>query len=92
MGKETILIKSEEKMSRADTAAFLRQLADKLDSGAVTLKQGMEEVVLEIPAQITLEIKAEDEAKRKGTKRSLEVEIEWLLGADQAPQTGIELG
>lgn len=92
MGKEMILIKSEEKVSRFDAATFLRQLADKLDSGKVTLKQGSEELLLEIPAQITLEVKAEDEPKRKGTQRSLEIEFEWMLGADVDTPSGIELG
>jgi len=92
MGKETILIKSEEKVTRSEAASFLRQLADKLESGRVTLKQAKEEVLLEIPAQITLEIKAEDEQKRKGTQRSLEVEFEWMLGADLDSPSGIELG
>lgn len=92
MGKETILIKSEEKMSREDVASFLRQLAEKLDAGNVLLKQGTDEVLLEVPQQVKLEIKAEDEPKRRGTQRSLEVEIEWMLGADAQTQSGIELG
>jgi len=92
MGKETILMKSEEKVSRSDAASFLRQLADKLDSGKVMLKQGSEELLLEIPAQITLEVKAEDEPKSKGTQRSLEIEFEWILGTEVDAPSGIELG
>lgn len=92
MGKETILMRSEEKVSRSEAAAFLRQLADKLDAGQVTLKQGSDELLLEIPAQITLEVKAEDEPKRKGTQRSLEIEFEWMLGAAVDSPSGIELG
>ena len=38
---------------------------------------------------MALEIKVEDEVKeRKGTKRELEIELEWYLGADDR-QTGL---
>ena len=40
---------------------------------------------------MTLEIKVEDEIKkRKGTKRELEIELEWYLGADDR-QTGVTI-
>ena len=59
MAKKIILMSSDTQVSRADAAAFLRQLADKLESGSVSLIQGEQEVVLEIPAQVQLEIKIE---------------------------------
>jgi amphi-Trp domain-containing protein len=89
MGKEIVLMKSEEKLPRAQVAAFLRELADKVESGTVTLKQGGEELTLEMPATVELEIKAEEEAKKTRTQRSLEVEIEWYLGEQDS---GISLG
>ena len=80
MGKEVILFKSEEKRSLADVAAFLRQLADKITQGQVVLRQGGEEVILDMPNNVVLELKAEEEAKKNKTQRSLEVEIEWIVG------------
>ncbi|HHD63143.1 MAG TPA: amphi-Trp domain-containing protein, partial [Desulfobulbaceae bacterium] len=57
--------------------------------GSMTLRQNENEVVLDFPQQMTLEIKVEDEVKkRKGTKRELEIELEWYLGADDR-QTGV---
>jgi amphi-Trp domain-containing protein len=89
---ETVLFKSEEKTRRASAADFLRQLADKVDSGQVVLKQGGEETVLELPDNLTLEVKAEEEQKvgRPG-KLSLEVELEWTPGQEKAAG-GVELG
>ena len=68
MGREKVLFSSEEKRSRAETAAFLRALADKLETGKVILQQGEQSLALDIPSKLTLEIKAEEEDKRTKTK------------------------
>lgn len=80
MGKETVLFKSEEPRDRDNVVAFLRQLADKVAEGQVTLRQGDAEVQLDIPQNLVLELKAEEEQKRDKVKRTLEVEIEWIVG------------
>ena len=92
MGKEKVLFKTEEKRSRAEVAAFLRELAGKVDEGEVTLQRGDEKQVLQLPGQLTLEVKAEEEAIRKGSavKMSLEVELEWKPGEDD--QGSLSLG
>ena len=79
MGKETRLFKSEERRSRPDVSAFLHQLADKISEGQVVLKQGQEEIALQLPQALILEIQVEDEDKgTKGIQHSLEVEIKWF--------------
>lgn len=92
MGKEVVLFKSEEKRSTAETAVFLRQLADRVEKQEVILRKGAEELALSLPGTITLEVKAEEETSRSGkVKYSLEVELEWKPGgAKQAGQ--LELG
>jgi amphi-Trp domain-containing protein len=78
MGKEVRLFKSEERKTRAEVSDFLTQLADKLNQGQVILRQGAEELSLELPQNLILEIQVEDEdKKKKGTQHSLEVEIKW---------------
>ena len=79
MGKETRLFKSEERMTRPNVAAFLQQLADKIGEGQVVLRQGQQEITLDLPHNLVLEIQVEDEDKRKkGIQHSLEVEIKWF--------------
>ena len=83
MGKETKLFKSEERKTRAEVSAFLHQLADKLAEGQVVLRQGQDEIVLQLPHSLILEIQVEDEnKKRKGIQHSLEVEIKWFDNDD----------
>lgn len=79
MGREVRLFKSEERKNRSEVADFMRQLADKLDEGRVVLLQGQEEITLELPMALILEVQVEDEDKgSKGTQHSLEVEIKWF--------------
>jgi amphi-Trp domain-containing protein len=81
MQKEIRLFKSEERKTRAEVAAFLRQVSDKLESGQVNLRQGAQELTLDIPTNLILEIQVEDEDKRtKGIQHSLEIEIKWFDG------------
>ena len=89
MGKEIRLFKSEERKSRAETVAFLQQIAEK--SGEIILRQGQEELMLHIPDKVILEIQVEDEDKKtKGIQHSLEIEIKWF---DDDMQNGpLELG
>jgi amphi-Trp domain-containing protein len=90
MGKEIRLFKSEERKSRSDVVAFLHQLADKVAEGQVVLRQGQEEITLQLPRNLILEVQVEDEDKRsKGTQHSLEVEIKWFDDDQGGP---MELG
>ncbi len=80
MGRETVLFSSEEHTDRARVCAFLRELADRIESNSVVLKQGDAATEVDIPDDLVLEIKLEEEEKRSGVKHSLEVELEWQPG------------
>jgi amphi-Trp domain-containing protein len=91
VAKEVRLFKSEERKNRSEVSAFLHQLADKMGAGQVILRQGQEEIVLDLPHNLILEIQVEDEdKKRKGIQHSLEVEIKWF--DDDATGGPLELG
>ena len=55
-------------------------MADKLATNQVILRQGDEEIVVDIPDNVVLELKVEEENKKGKMKRTLEVEIEWIEG------------
>jgi len=91
MGKETRLFKSEERMKRSEVSEFLTQLADKISAGQVVLRQGGEEITLQLPQNLVLEIQVEDEDKKsKGVQHSLEIEIKWF--DDDTKGGPLELG
>ncbi|MBN1313156.1 MAG: amphi-Trp domain-containing protein [Anaerolineae bacterium] len=90
MGTETVLFKSEERMTIQDVSNFLRELADKLAQGQVILRQGTQEIEISVPGHVELELKAEEELKKGKTQQSLEVEIAWFEGDDT--QGPVELG
>jgi amphi-Trp domain-containing protein len=83
MGRETVLFKSEEKKASSDIANTLRQIANKIDDGTMILKQGSEEITLEFPKNMVLELKIEEE-QGKRLKKSFEIELEWVIGEEQA--------
>jgi amphi-Trp domain-containing protein len=90
MGRETRLFKSEERKSRSELSAFVHQLADKISEGQVVLRQGQEEITLQLPQSLILEVQVEDEDKGpKGIQHSLEVEIKWFDDEQGGP---LELG
>lgn len=74
---ETTLFKNKEKKDLQKVAKTLREMADRLESGEITLKAEAEKVTLKIPQEVTLEIKAEEEIKKEATEKKLEIEIEW---------------
>ena len=67
-----------------DEDAFLRQLADRLDQNEVVLRRGSDEITLSLPRNVVLELKVEEEDKKGRAQRSLEVEIEWYEGEEDA--------
>ncbi len=82
MGIETVLFKSEEKKSAEEIAAILRQIADKIGSGSMTLVQNDNKIVLDFPQSMVIEMKVEEEQGRK-LKKSFEIELEWIPGEVQ---------
>ena len=85
MGIETVLFKSEEKKSAKEIAEILRQIADKIESGSMTLMQSGNETILDFPQSMILEMKVEEEQGRK-LKKSFEIELEWI--PDEAQEGG----
>ena len=91
MGRETVLLRSKEKKERGEVAAFLRALADKVDDGRVVLQQAGQEVALDVPGRVEMQVKAEEEEKGTRTQLGIEVEFQWYVGED-ASSGGVTLG
>lgn len=91
MAKKKILLKSEDKRSLAEVASFLRDLADKIERNQLVLMQGDKELNLSLPEMLTFEFELEDKFKKnKGTKRQLEIELEWY--PDGPSRESVKLG
>jgi amphi-Trp domain-containing protein len=90
MTRETVLFSAKDTRPRSSISAFLRDLADKMDSGSVTLRQGETAHEVVLPDHMVLDIKLEDEHKpRRGIRHSLEIEMKWY--DDMTGPGGIEL-
>jgi amphi-Trp domain-containing protein len=67
-------------MSRSDLAAFLRDLADRVEQGRVALTSGGEETPVDVPERVELEVEYEQKQKAGGLRHQLELEIQWGAG------------
>jgi amphi-Trp domain-containing protein len=89
---EEVLFESEQRMNRAEIAASLRKIVEKLEAGEpITLSGGGESVTLDPPTQPTFEVKAEREGPVDGSgELSVEFEIEWP--EEGGEEGGLEIG
>jgi amphi-Trp domain-containing protein len=90
---EEVLFEHEQRMARDDAAAYLRQVADRLDAGEVTLSAGDQSLSLSPPSQVTFEVKAERETSTGGgnPELSVEFELEWAEGAGDEGETSLSV-
>ena len=80
MAKKNVLVKSDLRKNLPDVAAFLRELADKVESGQLTLVQGEQDVKVDLPETVSFELEFYEQAKKQGIKKQLEIELEWVEG------------
>jgi len=80
MAKKNVIVKSDLRKTLPDVAAFLRELADKVETGTVTLVQGGQDVVIDLPETVSFELEYYEQPKKHGLKKQLEIELEWTEG------------
>ena len=89
---EEVLFESESRQPRAEIAAYLRRVADNLESGdPITLTAGDQSVTMEPPERPTFEVKAEREGPTDAPgELSVEFELEWDGNGDSGGELEIE--
>jgi amphi-Trp domain-containing protein len=87
---EEVIFTFEDRMDRADAAAYLRRVADRLEAGELSLSAGEQSLALSPPARLTFEVKAERETGTGGgsPELSVEFELEWDEGAGEGDAGG----
>ncbi len=89
---EKTLFKTEERADRNRVVTFLRDLADKIEQNELVLKSNGDEVPVDLPDTVTLEVELEEEIEGDTTEHSLEVELEWVPGQEGGKGGTISLG
>ena len=76
-------IETQEQQTRAEAAAILRDLADKLEAdGPFTLELGGQSVDLDPAEPLTVKMEGEWGEGGAGTKESIEFELVWWRDAE----------
>ena len=89
---EEILFESEERTTRADAAALLRTVADRIEAGdPLTLSAGDESHTVEVPPEFTFEVKTEREREGDESELSVEFELEWDETGDDGAGDGLSV-
>ena len=85
---EEILFEIEKSMTRADAAAYLRAVAEKLEAdGTLEFTAGEQSHAVEVPEHLEFEVKVERDSAQSGAKIGVEFELEWKEG-DEAASAG----
>lgn len=86
MAKNAKLFKGKERTSRAEVSSFLAQLSEKIASGQVILRQAGDDLVLDLPASLSMKVKATRKNKPvKGTRQKLTLQLTWREGDQEEP-------
>ncbi|WP_436910368.1 amphi-Trp domain-containing protein [Halosimplex marinum] len=81
---ETLLFEDERQLTRTNVAAYLRTVADRLETGEpLTLETGSDSITVDVPREVEFEVKIEREGPADGAgELGLELELEWDEDAD----------
>lgn len=90
MTRKNILLKSKDRRALLSVASFLQELGKRLEEGKVTLHQGSEEIVIEVPDDVLLSVKAKEKTRKRGMKHTFAVQITWFDGDKRGG--GVTLG
>jgi amphi-Trp domain-containing protein len=74
MERAVVLVNSDEKKQQDAIAEILRQIADKIEFGNLTIKQATGSFVVDFPEDMTLKIRAVKEQRQK-VKFSFQLEF-----------------
>lgn len=88
------LFQFEQTMSRADVAAYLREVADKLDAdGDLEFTAGGESTAVTVPERLQFEVDVERDPRDEGpAEMEVEFELEWYEDEDGTASGSLEIG
>ena len=61
-----------------DLAGFLHTIADKIAQKKVVIQENGNEICIELPEELTLQMKAKEVASKKGVKHSVILKFGWM--------------
>lgn len=87
------LFQFEQTMDRTDVAAYLREVADKLDDdGTLEFRAGGDTTTVTVPERIQFEVDVDrDPGDRGSAEMEVEFELEWYEDEDGTASGSLEI-
>ncbi len=92
MAKKKVLLKSKERKDVQSAAAFLRQLADRLEQQEIVFHLGEKEIAVPVANDVVLALKVREKDKKRGLKRKLKLALKWAEGKGKGRGEEVTLG
>ena len=92
MAHKDRLFQSKEYLDREAVAQFLRQLADRIDANTVVFSQNDNQYPIELPEELVLHTRLDEETKNRDRKYRFDLELNWRTGARKQPSNHRETG
>ena len=74
---DKVLISEKGNKSSQELSQFLRDIANKIDEGSLTLSKGNQSVELDFPDEMGFRFKVKDDVSRNETKRKVQIGFRW---------------
>jgi amphi-Trp domain-containing protein len=78
MAKKTKLFRHKTYKTKEEVSEFLQELGQKIGEGEVVLKQTPDDLILDMPQHLSLNVKVNKKNKKvKGTRHKMTISLSW---------------
>jgi amphi-Trp domain-containing protein len=78
MAKNTKLFRHKTYKTKEEVSEFLQELGQKIGEGEVVLKQTPDDLILDMPQHLSLNVKVNKKNKKaKGTRHKMTISLSW---------------
>ena len=75
--KKRVMVKSREKKTPAEAAAFLRDIADRIEKQEIIFSQGEKKSKIKLPAAFLFKFSAKEKPALNDIKYAISLDLKW---------------
>ena len=78
--KKRVMVESREKKTPAEAAAFLREIADRIEKQEIVFNQGEKKSKIKLPATFLFKFSAKEKPALNDIKYVISLDLKWTEG------------